>query len=462
MLFRIEVLALIFIYIYIQKKRMPRFLGGSSARAPLTDPTEYPSLNEIDLNEIGNNGTTYYTENVWLSDYNSFNRSVNASETVSGSPDHISGWDCAEIRVSNETLLSTLQYKLSVDGGKTYPFSVPVTLTNGFGSFPLMGQFGCLTFTTSSTWVTGTRIQIALFYRRSAMGNSGAALLGASGSHPNDLIPASTNAINVKVVNSWEDDYITGKIGSRRTGACAGYSDDIGTAFMSITNISSGFLPYPAAAGSTGNQIASSSANDSAGGTGIALYIMVFMKIDYSLTVEFVSLNGITPVNLTTSPIYRFVIGFPLVAGSTYNYLTTVGANRGVIYVGKGAFSTATGFATNYMVNRIDDGVIVTPTYTVPLGSRALLYELKYVADASKPVVYRTYGREAPNVPWSLQIEDIATQTIQPRRSLIGGWRMPGAEWTVVAKRAGGTNVTANVIVTVIEVDEAIYRTYIP
>lgn len=440
---------------------MPRFLGGSSAQAPITDPTDYPSLNEIDLNEIGNNGTTYYTENVWLSDYNSFNRTMNASQTMTGQPDHISGWDIGEIRVSNYDLLSSIDYQLSLDGGKTYPFSTSITVVKGFGTFPLMGQFGRLTFTTGSTWVNGSRIQIALFYRRSSTGNSNAALLGST-SHPNDLIPATTTALNVKVVNDWEDDYITGKVGSRRTGACAGYSDDIGATFQSVTNIASGTLPYPGSAGVTGVRIASSSTQDSSTGTGVSLYIFQFMNIDYSLTIEFVALNGTTPVNISTSPIYRFVIGFPVSAGSTYNYLTTVGANRGVIYLGTGAFSTTTGFAVNYMVNRIDDGVIVTPTYTVPLGTRGLLYELKYAAEASKPVLFRTYGRGSGSAPWSLQIEDIVTTTIQPRRSLIGGWLAPGGEWTVVARRSSGTNVIANFIMTIIEVQESIFNTYVP
>lgn len=440
---------------------MPRFLGGSSARAPLTDPTDYPSLNEIDLNEIGNNGTTYYTDNVWLSDYNSFNRPLDASQTVYGTPDHISGWDSAEIRVTNGDLLSSLVYELSLDGGKTYPFSVPISLFGSFGTFPLMGQFGRLMFKTGTTWVNGTKIQIALFYRRSAMGNSSAALLGAT-SHPNDLIPANTTALNVKVVNDWEDDYITGKVGSRRTGACAGYSNDIGATFQSVTNIASGTLPYPGVAGVANVKIASSSIQDSSTGTGISMYIFQFMQIDYSLVIEFVSLSGTTPVSISTTPIYRFVIGFPITAGSGYDYLTTVSVNKGVIYLGTGAFSTTTGFAVNYMVNRIDDGVIVTPTYTVPKGTRGLLYELKYAAEASKPVLFRTYGRGKGTDPWSLQIEDIVTTTIQPRRSLIGGWLAPGGEWTVVARRSSGTNVIANFIMTIIEVQESIFNTYVP
>jgi hypothetical protein len=455
------VLALIFIYIYIQKKRMPRFLGGSSARAPLTDPTEYPSLNEIDLNEIGNKGTTYYTENVWLSDYNSFNRVVAASQTFNGTPDHISGWDCAEIRVSNGNLLASLEYKLSVDGGKTYPFSAPVALTDGFASFPLMGQFGYLTFTASSSWVSGTRIQIALFYRRSATGNAGVALLGGSTSHPNDLIPASTSALNVRVINDWFDDYITGKVGSRRTGACAGYTSDIATTYQSVTNIPGGYLPFPPGAGVPTASIASTSTQDNPTGTGIAGYIFQWMKPDYSLTIEVVFLNGQTPVALSTPNIYRFTLGFPIAAGSANNPLIIDG-NVGTIYVGTGAFSTATGFATNYMVNRPGDGVMVTPMYTVPKGSYAILFELKYSAENAKPVIFKTYGRSSPSAPWSMQIEDIVSVMIQPRRSLIGGWVGPGGEWHVVGKKTSGQSVSANFIMSIIEVDEAIFRTYIP
>lgn len=443
---------------------MPRYYGqGTSVEADERPPNQFPSIPEIDVLQTKNRGSTFYTRNVWLSDSNSFSTIVGPSVTQLGDPDHISGWDTGEIRVATipTATFSTLQYEISLDGGKTFPIIIPISISpSGFAVFPLMGQLGRLRWTTSSTWPSNGILQIALFYRRSESGN-GFTVMGET-SHPNDLIPASTNAINVKVVNNWEDDYITGKVGSRRTGACAGYSDDIGATFQSVTNIPSGFLPLPGSSGVVGAKIASTSTQDSAGGTGISLYIFQFMNTDFSLTIELVVLNGTTPVNLATSPIYRFVIGFPVSGGSTYNALTTVGSNRGAIYLGTGAFSTTTGFATNYMVNRVDDGVIVTPTYTVPLGTRGLLYELKYAAEASKPVIFRTYGRSSATAPWSLQIEDITVGTIQPRRSLIGGWLAPGGEWTVIGKRSSGTNVLANFIMTIIEVQESIFNSYIP
>lgn len=441
---------------------MPRTYGhGRTVSASERSPNPFPSLAEVDVLQSHNRGSTFYTHNVWLSDNNSFSRTVGPGTLELGDPDPISGWDSGEVRVSGAGKFSVLQYEISVDSGKTYPFSVPLAVNaSGFTVFPLMGQLGRLRWTTDANWPVNGPCQIALFYRRSASGNSG--LITGGVGQPNDLIPASTDALLVKVVNSWEDDYITGKIGSRRTGACAGYSDDIGASFQSVTNIPSGFLPYPGAAGIVTSQVASSSLQDRPAGTGIAVYIFQFMKPDYSLTIELVVLNGTTPVTLTTTPIYRYVIGFPVVSGSGYNFLTTIGSNQGVIYVGTGTFSTADGFTTNYMVNRAGEGVIVTPTYTVPLGTRGLLYELKYAAEATKPVVFRTYGRGAPTQPWSLQIEDIVTGTIQPRRSLIGGWQSPGGEWTVTARRTGGTSVIGNVIVSIIEVDESIFNTYVP
>ena len=441
---------------------MPRQYGqGLTIEADERPPTPFPSIPEIDLFQTQNRGSTFYTRNVWLSDNNSFNTTLQASQTKLGDPDRISGWDAAEVRVSAAGKWSLLQYEISLDGGKTYPCLIPIVLNaSGFGVFPLMGQLGRLRLTSDAAWPAQGTVQIALFYRRSDSGNSN--LVMGDISQPGTLVPSSTNAINVKVVNSWEDDYITGKIGNRRTGACAGYSSDIGASFQSVTNISSGYLPFPSAAGVTGVQIASGDNNDRPAGSGISMYIFQFMKPDYSLTIEIVVLNGITPVNLSTSPIYRFSIGFPIAAGSLYNYTTVVGSNKGNIYLGTGVFTAGAGFATNYMVNRIDDGVIVNPTYTVPLGSHALLFELKYAAEAAKPVLFRTYGRGNGSQPWSMQVEDIVSVTIQPRRSLIGGWLAPGGEWTVVAKRTGGTSVSANFIMTVIEVDDSIYNTYIP
>lgn len=427
---------------------MPRHYGGV-VRVP-----------EIDLNYAGEGSTVYTDEQSLLSDNNSFYAQVGANTEWIGDMDKISGWRSVQCRIASPGTFTLCQYEMSVDAGNTYPFSVPLDNEGSYFEFPLTGQLGRLHFTTDSNWPTNQLLQIVLVYRRFP-----ACLGGSSVGTTGTLLGKATQALNVRVVNDWMDDYFLGKIQGRTTGFCAGYCDDISSSFQSVHPITSGFVPLPPPAGIPVLSIASSSTQDSALGSGIHGYFILYMRTDYSTGATPVFLSGTTAVPVPVGePIYRLIIAFAFLGGAAYNSTFSTGpvSNVGINYIGTGTFVPASGFPTTYLRNRVGDGQIASPTYTVPKGKRAMLWELKYAAEASKPVIMRTFGRGSPFSPWALQIEDVAQNTIQPRRSLIGGWNSPGAEFTVVGKKASGTSVLANFIMSVIEIDETLFASYIP
>lgn len=417
-------------------------------------------IDEIDLNYAGEGAVRYTDEVSWLSDNNSFYDIVSANQEWTGDMDRISSWLSAQCRISAAGQFTFLQYEISVDGGRTYPFVITLDNEQDYVEFPLTGQLGRIRFKADAVWPANGRFQLVLMYRKWP-----ASVSGANVNRTGNLLGSETKALNVRMVNDWHDDYILGKVQGRATGASAGYCDDIGSNFQSVHPITSGFTPLIDTNGIPTALIASSSVQDSAGGTGAFLYLLGIMSTDYTVTFTLVALNGTTPVAINIGkPIYRFTLGFIFAAGSAYNYNLASGnfANRGINYIGTGTFSTGSGFTTTYIRNRVDDGALVSPTYTCPAGKRALLWELKYAAEAANPVVYRTYGRSGPTAPWSLIIEDVVQGTIQPRRSLIGGWFSPGGEYTVVGKKKQGTQVLANFILSMIEVDESLFVSYIP
>lgn len=433
----------------LPQKKMPRHYQD----------TTVPSTHEIDLNYAGEGQQRFQDASSWLSDNNSVYLHFSPNQTWLGEMDRISQWRSAELRVEGAGKLTLLQYEISMDGGTTYPIVIPLDVEMDYFEFPILGQLGRLKLTTSGGWPEGGRLQIALMYRQSPSQQGGAAV-----TRTGTLLGAETRALNVRVVNEWQDDYFLGKIQGRSTGFCAGYCDSIDSNYQSVHPIASGFVPLPPPTGLSTFSIGSSSVQDSGVGSGVYLYFLLYLRADYTSGFMLLAFDGTTPVTYNTGELFfRFIAAFGIVGGAAYPFNFTSGpvSNVGINYIGTGTFTPASGFTTTYLRNRIGDGQIVSPTYTVPFGKRALLWELKYAAEASKPVIMRTFGRGNPNGFWVLQIEDVAQNTIQPRRSLIGGWNPPGAEFTVVGKKASGTSVLCNFIMTVIEVEERFFASYI-
>lgn len=430
-------------------------------RYSIDDYTDGVTMDEqrgiFDVHYASTNRNQFTNGEKWFSHANSFFGTLRPDQTWVGPPDDISYWEAARVQFSSVANISNIYYELSMDGGETYPFRTTFLTDRTQYWFPITGQKGRLVVITSSTFVPQTPIQWATLYFRGAAASVGSVNESYAVSNGYNVIPSSTRGINVRVINDWFDDYLRGLVAGRSTGFLAGYSDNVDAAnFMSVTNITSGFLPHPPLAGVTNLRMASGSIQDSATGTGIGLYFVVTMNPAFEIQVAIVVMNGQTPVNVPGT-VYRIIAAFAIGGGATYSN-QVVNSNAGIIYLGVGTFSAASGFTTNYALNRIGDGTVVVPTYTCPKGKRATIFELKYGTDGVNAVIFRTFGKDSATLPWQLIIEDVVLSTIQPRRSLIGGFKLPGAEWTVMGRRRSGNSALGNVIATIIEIDEALFE----
>lgn len=421
---------------------------------------------DLDLNYAQQtNLFSYESENRLLSDNNSFNDTFTADQTFRGQYDTIDGYEIALIFLSSNLVgqLSSLTYHISADSGLTYPFINTLDTTTSIIQTPLIGKYGYLTGTVASTF-TGGAIQILTMYAKapSALGYTGPPFPALQSSTGFDLVPNTTRALNVRVINDVYFDYLYGKMESRSTGAAAGYSDNIGASYQSLWN-QAGFIAIPPNAGVTSVLAASTSTQDSATGTGLAFMIVFCLLDTFESSAFFISFTGTTPVTITAPggrKFTRFSLGFGISPGSA-NTGTPISLNVGSLYLGTGAFSTSTGFATTYMFGRPGDNGMFSGVYTTPKGKRATLFQLKYSTDASKPVNFRTLQRTTETGAWIQIITDIVAGTIQPERSLFGGWTGPGTDVQIIAKRTAGTTVEGNFILTMHEIDEPLATSYL-
>lgn len=268
----------------------------------------------------------------------------------------------------------------------------------------------------------------------------------------------------VKTINSFEDDFLTGRTTGRTTGFCGGYSSNLNsssrTSVMPLYSGFAGFTPLPPASG-TGSadiKIASSSTQDSATGTGVFGMIIFYMDMNLNVNTEIAFLNGTTPVTLTMKNVYHFMNAFPIVAGSTVP-VSDVNSNKGIIWLGVGTtFSGSTGFnTTNYMWNRIGDGFISSAHYVVPRGKYASLWTVKFNADRNVNVNFQTYVRQSRTGIWSLNSEDFVGTGLLIQRTFAGGFLPAGAEMTCTAQPVSGVNINANFVLTAREISARIY-----
>ena len=437
---------------------MPRYVNTA-------DQGDSSLADQYDLSVVADESDQYQTETTWLSKRNSYNGTLKPNQVWLGKVDDIRDWEKCFIRINTNAGINTIEYTSSMDGGKTFPFSDVCDTSRTLFQFPLAAQYGRLSVTAGSSAVLSptTVFQIAVIYKRSIVGETSNGLPMVSTDTPFNILQSSTQALNVRVVNDWQDDWIRGLCQGRTTGFIAGYCDNVDTNFQSLTNIASGSIATPTMAGASNVFMASSNVQDSyLTGNGAGVYFVAMMDTTFTLFFEVILLTGTTPVAVglssPTGTVYRILAAFLVTGGPNFtNAIPYPNANKGIIYIGVGAFSTATGFATNYGVNRIGDGTLVVPIYTVPKGKWGLLYQLKYGADGANPITYRTFGKDSATGPWQLIIEDVATTTIQPTRSLVGGWKRAGAEWHVMGKRRG-SSALGNVIGAIIEIDETLLQ----
>lgn len=121
--------------------------------------------------------------------------------------------------------------------------------------------------------------------------------------------------------------------------------------------------------------ISSTSADDTAAGTGARAVAIDGLAADYSQIFEIVTLNGTTPVT-TTQQFYRVNVLYVVDAGST-------GTNAGILYTGTGTV-TAGKPANVWNLAVAGDGLSHSGIYTVPKGKAAHLTFLQVGTESAK------------------------------------------------------------------------------
>lgn len=422
------------------------------------------SFNGFDLNVAQQvNLDTFKTDSRWFSDNNSWNTSsLLPNQSFRGEIDIVAQWDYAVIRINTASLgfLLSLTINLSADSGKSYSFQQVLDPTQPFQIVPLAGQYTYLSGVVGSLAFSAPFQLLCVYFKGATQIPNFSGANSGSYSFPFDKIPATQKALNVRVVNDARLDQLYGKREFLTTGGYLGFADNIDNTYQSPLNITAGsFITIPADAGVATYSIASSSAADTSTGVGAAVFVVLGLFAGWLPMATIAALNGTTPVVVTPPPSFtfaRFNVGVLLAGGSGYNTNTMNNSNVGTIYVGTGAFSTVTGFATNYMVARPSDGFLMSSYYTVPAGKRAAVTSLRYstnvLQSATNIVYFKTITRSSRTSPWYQVIEDTVSTTLVSERTQFGGWMAAGADMTTIVKKSAGSNITANVIVTLHEI----------
>lgn len=152
-----------------------------------------------------------------------------------------------------------------------------------------------------------------------------------------------------------------GQIVGHRSVTIFGFNPDVDTAEVSVWPLQS-LITRPATA--LQMRVSSTSANDTAAGTGARTIVIEGLDGDYNEITETVTLNGQTFV-LTAAAFLRINYMYVATAGSTMSA-------AGDIYVGTGTV-TAGVPATVYDIIKFNYNDTITGSYTVPAGHTAYL-----------------------------------------------------------------------------------------
>lgn len=146
-----------------------------------------------------------------------------------------------------------------------------------------------------------------------------------------------------------------GQVGGHSVVTVSGYNSDVDTAWEMITPI--GDLSFPATA--LQMTVSSSSASDTAAGTGARTVLITGLDANYAVITDTVTMNGQTAVT-TTKSFLRINNMLVTTAGTGL-------ANAGTIYIGSGVV-TAGVPATIYNVIAVGYNNTTSSQYTVPAG----------------------------------------------------------------------------------------------
>jgi len=180
-----------------------------------------------------------------------------------------------------------------------------------------------------------------------------------------------------------------GQIQGHRNVTVFGFNQDVDTTQVSVWPLPS-LITFPSAA--LQMTVSSTSANDTAAGTGARTVVVQGLDANYNEVTETVTLNGQTPVTMTASLLR---VNYVLV-GTTGSGNTAAGD----IYIGTGTV-TAGVPATAYDIIKFDYNNTTTGSYTVPAGYTAYVSQGLFSAGqstGSSPVQGRLLTRGVDNI----------------------------------------------------------------
>jgi len=180
-----------------------------------------------------------------------------------------------------------------------------------------------------------------------------------------------------------------GQIQGHRNVTVFGFNGDVDTTQVTVWPLPS-LITFPAAA--LQMTVSSTSANDTAAGTGARTVVVQGVDANYNEVTETVTLNGQTAVTMSAS-----------LLRVNYAYVATAGSGNsaaGDIYIGTGTV-TAGVPATTYDIIKFDYNVTTTGSYTVPAGYTAYVSQGLFSAGqttGASPVQGRLLTRGVDNI----------------------------------------------------------------
>lgn len=180
-----------------------------------------------------------------------------------------------------------------------------------------------------------------------------------------------------------------GQIQGHRNVTVFGFNGDVDTSQVSVWPLQS-LITFPSAA--LQMTVSSTSANDTAAGTGARTVVVQGLDANYNEVTETVTLNGQTAVTMTAS-----------LLRVNYAYVATAGSGNsaaGDIYIGTGTV-TAGVPATTYNIIKFDYNGTTTGSYTVPAGYTAYVSQGLFSSGqsvGSSPVQGRLLTRGVNNI----------------------------------------------------------------
>lgn len=147
-----------------------------------------------------------------------------------------------------------------------------------------------------------------------------------------------------------------GQIQGHRNVTVFGFNPDVDTSQVSVWPLPS-LITFPSSA--LQMTVSSTSANDTAAGTGARTVVVQGLDANYNEVTETVTMNGQTAVTMTTAMLRI-----------NYAYVATAGSGNsaaGDIYIGTGTVTSGVP-ATAYDIIKLDYNNTTTGSYTIPAG----------------------------------------------------------------------------------------------